>query len=124
MTRASWVVLVVKDPPANAGDVRDMDLTGGWHGNPLQYSFMQNPMVSGAWRATVHRVTELDTTAMTEHAYSMTHTKPEFLQLNVLVNHLGIVSKQILIQDIWDGVEILGNVNASVLYTIKQEGTR
>ena len=93
MTRASWVVLVVKDPPANAGDVRDMDLTGGWHGNPLQYSFMQNPMVSGAWRATVHRVTELDTTAMTEHAYSMTHTKPEFLQLNVLVNHLGIVSK-------------------------------
>ena len=31
MTWASWMALVVKDLPANAGDVRDMDLIGGWH---------------------------------------------------------------------------------------------
>ena len=33
---------------------------GGGHGNPLQYSCLENPMDRGAWRATVHRVTELD----------------------------------------------------------------
>ena len=58
MTWASWVVPVVKDPPANAGDVGDIDFIGGWHGNPLQYSCMENPTVRGAWRATVHRVTK------------------------------------------------------------------
>ena len=35
---------------------------GGGHGNPLQYSCLENPMDRGAWRATVHRVTKLDTT--------------------------------------------------------------
>ena len=29
---------------------------GGGHGNPLQYSCLENPMERGAWRATVHRV--------------------------------------------------------------------
>ena len=44
-------MLVVKNPPANAGDVRDVGLTaglgrssGGGHGNPLQYSCLENPM--------------------------------------------------------------------------------
>ena len=48
-----------KDPPANAGNIRDAGLErspGGGHSNPLQYSCLENPMVSGAWRATVHRV--------------------------------------------------------------------
>ena len=60
---ASQVVLVVKNPPANAGDVRDMGLIpgsgrspGGGHGNPLQYSWLENPMDRGASWATVHRV--------------------------------------------------------------------
>ena len=35
---------------------------GGGHGKPLQYSCLENPMDRGAWRATVHRVTELDMT--------------------------------------------------------------
>ena len=59
---ASKVVLVVKNP-ANAGDIRDVDLIrglgrspGGGHGNPLHYSCLENPMNRGAWRATVHRV--------------------------------------------------------------------
>ena len=53
---ALLVALVVKDPPANAGDVRDTGSgrsPGGGHGNPLQYSCLENPMDRGAWRATV-----------------------------------------------------------------------
>ena len=45
---------------------------GGEHRNPLQYSCLENPMDRGAWWATVHRVTELDTTEATEHTH--THT--------------------------------------------------
>ena len=59
------VVQVVKNPPANARDVRDVSLIPGlgrfpegWHCNPLQYSCQKNPMESGAWQATVHRVTK------------------------------------------------------------------
>ena len=60
---ASQVVLVLKNPPANAGDIRDAGLIpglrrslGGGHGNPLQYSCLENPMDRGAWWATVHGV--------------------------------------------------------------------
>ena len=44
---------------------------GGVHGNPLQYSCLENSMDRGAWWATVHRVTESYTTESTEHS---THT--------------------------------------------------
>ena len=40
---------------------------GEGHGNPLQYSCLENPVDGGAWQATVHRVTESDTT---EHTHS------------------------------------------------------
>ena len=59
------MVLVVKNLPANAGDVRDVGLIldcgrspGGGHGNPLQYSCLENPMNGGAWKATVHGLTK------------------------------------------------------------------
>ena len=59
----SQVALVVKNPPAIAGDIRDMGsipmsgrFPGGGHGNLLQYSCLENPMDRRAWRATVHRV--------------------------------------------------------------------
>ena len=62
---ASPVVLVVKNLPANAGDVRDMgSIPGlgkfprGEYGNPLQYSFLENPMDRGACGAIVRRVAE------------------------------------------------------------------
>ena len=65
---ASQVVLVVKNPPANAEDVRDMGLVsglgrspGGWHGNLLQYSCLENPMDKGASWAAVHRITKIQT---------------------------------------------------------------
>ena len=68
----SQVVLVVKNPPANAGDVRDSGLipgsgrsAGAGNGNPFQYSCLGNPMDRGAWGATVHRVTDADMTEVT-----------------------------------------------------------
>ena len=54
-----------KEPPANAGDMRDIGLilgagrsSGGGHGNPLQYSYLENPTDRGAWWTTVHRVAQ------------------------------------------------------------------
>ena len=61
----SQVVLMVKNPPANAGDIRE---TGsipesgrspwGGHANPLQYSCLENPMDRGTWPAAVQRVSQ------------------------------------------------------------------
>ena len=52
---ASQGVLVVKNPPATAGDIRDVvSIPGsgkspeGWHGNPVQYCCLENPMDRGA----------------------------------------------------------------------------
>ena len=68
MFGASLVALVVKDLPANAGDVRDMisipgsgKYPGGGHSNPLQCSCLENSMDRGAWRVTVHRVAQRQT---------------------------------------------------------------
>jgi len=68
----SQVVLVVKNLPPSAGDIRHMGLIpglgmspGGGHGNPLQYSCLENPMDRGAWQATVRGVTESDPTEAT-----------------------------------------------------------
>ena len=54
---------MVKNPPANAGDVTDSvpglgRSPGGGHGNPLQYSCLENPMDRGAWQAMIHKVAE------------------------------------------------------------------
>ena len=77
--------LVVKNLPANAGDVRDVGSipqsrrsSGGGHGHPLQYSCLENPVDRGAWRDTVHGVTEESDT--TEHAHSLLFKK-EVLQI-------------------------------------------
>ena len=56
---------MVKNLPANAGDVRDVGSIpglgrspGGGHGNLFQYCCLENPLDRGAWRTTVHRVTK------------------------------------------------------------------
>ena len=59
------MVLVVKNPPARAGDVRDAGLIpgsggspGGGQSSPLQYSCLENPLGREAWWATVHGVAQ------------------------------------------------------------------
>ena len=56
---------MAKNPPDIVGDVRDVGpipasrrSPGGGHGDPLQYSRLENPMDRGAWRATVHKVAQ------------------------------------------------------------------
>jgi len=62
------VALVVKNPPANAGDIRDAGSIlglgrspGGRLDNPLQYFCLENPMERGTWKATFHKVTKSQT---------------------------------------------------------------
>ena len=63
---ASQVALVVKIPPVNIGDVREIGSipglersSGGGHSNRLQYSCLENPTDRGALQATVHRDTKV-----------------------------------------------------------------
>ena len=72
------MALMVKNVSANAGDARDVGLipgsgrsTGGGHGDPLQYSCLENPVDRGAWQATVHEITKSRTRLTNEntHAY-------------------------------------------------------
>ena len=63
---------VAKNPPANAGDTRDIRSIlgsgrspGGGNGNPLQYSCLGNPRDRGNWQVIVHRVGKPDTTEPT-----------------------------------------------------------
>ena len=68
------MVLVVKNSPAKARDIRDVGLipgsgrsSGGGHGNSLQYSCLENHMIRGALWAIVHRVTN-------RVGHNLTHT--------------------------------------------------
>ena len=67
---------VVKNPPASAGDIRDMGSVPGsgrspgeGNGSPLQDSCLGNPMDRGAWWATVHRVAKSQTW-LSMHSFS------------------------------------------------------
>ena len=92
------MVVKKKSLPASAGDPRD----AGWipglgksrgrgNGNPLQYSYLGNPMEGGAWQATVHGVTESD---MTEH--TCIHT-----QLSELIQDFGPLGSSRESEDEW-----------------------
>ena len=71
------MAIVIKKPPANAGEVRDADLIPEWgrtpwkrSWQPTQYSCLENPMDRGAWQAAAHRV------AHGRHDWSdLAHTK-------------------------------------------------
>ena len=74
---------LVKHQPTNAGDVRDAlsipgleRSPGGGHGNPVQYSFLENSMDRGAWWAAVHgvaRVSTIDCTCAHTHTHARNH---------------------------------------------------
>ena len=66
--QASQVVLVIKNPLANAGDIKDMGLIPGLgkspgvgNGNSLQHFCTENPMDRGAWQVTVHGIAKSQT---------------------------------------------------------------
>ena len=91
--RASQVAL--KNSPANAGDTRGVGSIpglgrspGGGHGNPLQYSCLQNPMDRRAWRATVHGVTR-----------SRTRLKPLSTIQVTLGKHCHVLDLWVLLRD-------------------------
>jgi len=76
---------VVKNPPANGGDIRDEVLIprlgispGGGHGNPIQYSCLENPMERRAWQATVHKVAK---SCKGHNSSKLTCTQPYILVL-------------------------------------------
>ena len=78
-----------KESACSAGGARDMSLIsrsgrspGGGHGNPLQYSCLQNPMDRGAWWATVHGVAK-------------SWTRPKWLSTHVHTVYLGIEGKSL-----------------------------
>ena len=80
----SLLVLVVKNLPANEGDIRDVGSIpgsarspGGGNGNPLQDSCLENPMDRGVWQATVHRVAKSQTRLkqLNTHKHTHTHTQ-------------------------------------------------
>ena len=84
---ASYGALVVKNLPANAGDIRDVGSVPGLgrspgeeHGNPLQYSCLENPMDRGAWWAAVHKVAKSQTRLkwLSVHMHTWTtHSRPD-----------------------------------------------
>ena len=70
----------VKNPPANAGDVRDTGSVprsgrypGVGNGNPLQYFCLENPMDRGAWRATTVHVVAKNQTSLSMHTQMHAH---------------------------------------------------
>ena len=75
------MALDVKNPPSNAGNIREVGLIpglgrspGGRHGSPLQYSCLENPKDRGAWVVTVHAVTKRRSGLKQFNTQTHTHT--------------------------------------------------
>ena len=91
---APQVALVVKNLPANAGDVRDTGSNSGLgrylgrgHGNPLQYYCLESPMDTRTWQATIHRVAKLWHN-WSDLACTHTHTGNEGVMVAVEVGNI------------------------------------
>ena len=80
---------MVKNPPANTGDIRDLGSVPRWgrspgegNGNPLQHSCLDNPMDGGAWRAPVHRVAKSRTRMSTYIVVTNTRYQQFIININ------------------------------------------
>ena len=87
---------MVKNLPANAGDIRDEgSIPGsgrspdGEHGNPLQYSCLENPMDRGVWFATAHRFTKNQTQLKPLSIH--THTERRVIRVSLEKPVLGVL---------------------------------
>ena len=76
---------MLKNPPANRGDVRDVGSVpgsgrspGGGHGNLLQYVYLESPMDRGPWQATVHGVANSRASDLSTHTCIATVGKFEY----------------------------------------------
>ena len=81
---ASQVMIVPKNPLANAGDARDLDVISGLgrppgegNGNPLQYPCLENSMDRGAWQVTVYGIAESDTYTHSRRGRQMSRSELE-----------------------------------------------
>ena len=95
---ASQVALVVRNTPANADDIRDAGSIpgserspGGGHGNPLQYSCLENPMDRGAWQATIHEVakSQIQVKQLPSWSNPCGLTEPSHSKVSAKKNHQG-----------------------------------
>ena len=87
------MALVVKNPPARAGDIRDMGSIPGserspgrGHGNPPCLLLLENPMDKGAWWATVHMVDKSQTGLKQLCMHTRTHRKLKNLSLKIKIS--------------------------------------
>ena len=87
---ASQMGLVVKNLPVNAGEIRDVGSIpglgrspGGGHGNPLQYSCLENPMDRRIWQGTVHRVQKSQTQLKQLSTHRLVHIPYTYLLSSV-----------------------------------------
>ena len=91
MSGASQVSLVVKNPPANSGDVGLRPGPGGspreGNGNLLQYSCLENSMDRGAWWAAVHGVTK-----RVRHGWATEHTHAWHECMTSFAHHFAVLS--------------------------------
>ena len=104
-------MLVVKNPPTNAGDGRDVGLIpgsgrspGGGHGNPPQYSCLENPMDRGPWWATVGRVAKSRTQLkwLSMQAPEVFKKIFMFIDSTVIVGHMGNLTHKSLQRELTD----------------------
>ena len=91
---------MVKNPPANAGDIRNAGSVpglgkspGGGHGNSLQYFCLENPMDRGPWRAIVHGVAKSWTRLSNQHSHFQNYGEFKVL-LWVLVLYINLIRVQ------------------------------
>ena len=105
------MALVVKNPPANEGDISDSSsirglgrFPGGGHGNPPQYSCLENPMDRGPWWATVGRVAKSRTQLkwLSMQAPEVFKKIFMFIDSTVIVGHMGNLTHKSLQRELTD----------------------